>query len=139
MAISSYSIKPRRTSSIAITVGFLDVVGRKLARPVLQLPRALSGHDDKSVGARLRIVRDHALRDLFKICFGHLQKSPGRFYDRADGLVTGAAGTVAQVGAASSRQSTGESNAKTLLQPLRARYHSFHRDRRVRRDPLFLR
>ena len=51
--------------------GLLGGRGQEAARAVLQLPRALGGDDDEAVGARFRIVRNHALRDLFQICFSH--------------------------------------------------------------------
>ena len=58
---SSYFTRPRRTSSMAITVGFFEVVGRHGPRAGLQLPRALGGHDDEAVRALFRIVRNRAV------------------------------------------------------------------------------
>ena len=53
------------------------------------------------------------------------RQSYGASNDGADDTAIEVEGTVSQVGAPSSCQSTYESNAKNPLQPLRAQYHTF--------------
>ena len=87
----SYFTRPRRTSSIAMTVGLLRRGGQQRASAALQLPRALGGHDDEPVGALIRIVRNGAVRVVagwrFAIrltsyaCSKRLQDRPDLFFD----------------------------------------------------------
>src|SRR5712692_5847610 len=50
--------------------------GQEAAGAILQLAGALGGDNDEPIGARLRIVRNCALRGLLETRFNHFRKSP---------------------------------------------------------------
>ena len=59
---------------MAMTVGFLDEVGRNGPSAILQLPRALGGDNDEAVDALLRIVGNRAMGVILWSLFGHRYK-----------------------------------------------------------------
>src|ERR1017187_764991 len=72
-----YFTRPRRTSSVAITVGFFEDVGS--TGPALQLPGALRRYDDKPVRALLRIVRKGAMRVVAWSLVSHVFDTSSNF------------------------------------------------------------